>query len=149
MTDRPETFGTLWKGWFDDKNPRMNTTALPDSAPLVNAPKNASADLLRQARQKINKGEDRKTVLGQLFNSTRRGPAAIKGPVVPAPGVSNAPGAPTGFGGAGYSGNVASRLGQSSNVGFSSASAPRPSPNPAPASAPPPPPPPPPLPKPV
>ncbi len=121
------TFGVMWKGFFDSqKNPPLDRTPLPDSAPLVNTPKNASADLLRQARQKIGKGQNRRAVLNQLFTSTKRGPAAVKGPPVQAPGAAPAAGAPAGFGGAGYSGNVASSLGASSNFGFSSPDTPRP-----------------------
>lgn len=132
----PPTFGQLWKGWFDNKNPPMNTQLLAPGTPLVNTPKNASADLLRQARQKIVKGQSRRGVLSQLITSTRRGPAAVRGPSVQAPGAAPAAGAPAGFGGGGYSGNVARRLGSASNLGYASATKPAPNPNPTPAPAP-------------
>ncbi len=125
-TDLP-TFGVLWKG--------MNTTPLPDNAPLVNTPNRSTADLLRQARGKIMEGQDRKKVLGQLRFSTARKPAALAQPKIPQ-NTSSSPATSSGFGGGGYSGNVASQIGHAGNAGYSTPSAPRPNPNPAPSAAP-------------
>ena len=112
-----ETFATLWKG--------LNTMPVAPTAPLINTPKGASPDLIRQANKKIGKGQNRKAILGQLRTSTRKAPAAvIAPPALPDP---SSPTTQSGFGGGGYSGNNAVRLGQSSNTGFSQALPPEPS----------------------
>lgn len=111
---KPILFGALWKG--------MNTEPLPDTAPVA-TPTRSSADLLRQARLKQNKGQSRAKVAAELRTSTQRRAAAVVAPTAAAA----APG--SGFGGSGYSGNVASQLGHASNPGtVTPAGPPRPKP---------------------
>ena len=97
----------------------LNTIHLAPKAPLVNKPRRASAELLFQAQRKINKGVNRKTVLGQLQTSTARKAATVVSPPPMAPPLAGAPApnAATGFGGAGYSGNVAGQIGHAVNPG--------------------------------
>lgn len=112
------TFGPLWKG--------MNTTPLPDDAPLVNTPNRASADLLRQARKQVRDKSDRGHALSQLRLATQRKVATVVPSPAPTPA---APATSSGFGGGGYSGRNASALGNLSNSGFTTSKPPAPNPN--------------------
>lgn len=134
----PQTFGPLWKGLFGgnlggQKNPPLNWRPLPQTAPIVGTPNRASADLLRQAREGILKGKNRKGQRNALLNATARKPAAVVGPpavkpVPPGAATPTAPAAPVGFGGSGYSGRVASLLGHASNPGTTTPTVPLPKP---------------------
>ncbi len=127
-----QTFAPLWKLY-------MNRTPLPQAAPLVGTPKRASSELIYQATRQLLKGTDRKSVMRSLATSTARKPAAVMpapaaapaaaapAPAAPSPGAApSLPGPASGFGGAGYSGNVATALEHPSNPGFTTATPPPP-----------------------
>lgn len=126
MDSIPElpTFAARWaelrKGFFDP--PRR----LPQNAPIVNTPNRATPDLLFQARKKILKQQDRKKVTAQLATSTTRRAAAVRGPAPVEVGAPPPAATPTGFGGRGYSGNVARQIGHEPDNGYTTPNTRRP-----------------------